>query len=328
MRKAPVFLFLTLVFLASTALSLLTGGTALPLSEVLEALLHPHDEGLVHTLVWDLRLPRLVMAMLVGASLAACGAIYQAILRNPLAEPYTLGVSGGGALGATIAIVCGIAGPGMVLLCFTGCCLSMALVMGMAAARHFTNAMLILSGVIMSFLFSSLVMFIFAVASSREVHASILWLMGSLSAQDPAFVKALAALVIPLLLGLICFSRELNVLTLGDERARHLGLDPRRAKILFFLAASLITAACVSVSGVISFVGLLVPHLMRRLLGPNHRALLPACLLAGASLLMLSDALAQLVLRPLELPVGVITGILGGTFFLVLLIRTRSWEVM
>jgi len=328
MSKGFIFALLVVALLSSLVLNLFTGGTSLPASIVVESLLHPTTPGVAHTLVWELRLPRLFMAMVVGAGLASCGVILQAILRNPLAEPFTLGVSGGGALGATIAIVLGLAGFPMILLCFAGCLVSMVLVLGVASIKDFSNTMLILSGVIISFLFSSIVMFIFAVATSRDVHASVLWMMGSLGAYHHDYITT-ALLLIVLLTGVLMpFARDLNILTLGDEKTLYLGLDVKKAKILFFVLASLITGCCVAVSGIISFVGLIIPHIMRRIVGPDHRGLLPASMLAGAILLLLSDTLAQLVIRPLELPIGVITGIIGGLFFLGFLLKSRTAEGM
>lgn len=327
MNRAAVLALLLFFTLASVVIALFTGGTPLPPAETLRALLDPSAGGMAGTLVWELRLPRVITGGTVGASLAACGVVFQAILRNPLAEPYTLGVSGGGALGAVIAILLGLGGLPMAALCFAGCCLSVGVVLGAAYARNFTNSMLILTGVILSFIFSSAVMFIFSVASSRDVHAAILWLMGSLSS-PPEGSGAMLAAILPLALGLTLFARDLNLLSLGDETSYHLGLDARKAKALLLLAASLITGVCVAVSGVIAFIGLVIPHFSRRLAGADHRFLLPASMLAGAGFLILCDSLSQAVIRPLELPVGVITGIAGGVFFVLYLLRARPEEVI
>lgn len=321
MRTAAVFCLLVIALGASVALGIATGGTSLPLPAIWNALWHPAVHDMTGALVWGVRIPRLGLAMLVGAALAGCGVVFQAILRNPLAEPYTLGVSGGGALGATIALILGLSGLPMVMLCFLGCCLSMLLVLGLASLKGFSNTMLILSGVILSFLCSSVMMLIFSLSSSREVYASVMWLMGNLSASQGMDLRLLAGLAVPLMAAQLIMARDLNVLSLGDEKASYLGMDVRWVKTLLFLITSLITGACVAVSGVISFVGLIVPHIMRKAVGPGHPVLLPASLLAGAVLLVLSDVLAQVLIRPMELPVGVLTGILGGGFFLLLLLR-------
>jgi len=328
MKRSTVFFWLIFFDLFCVAAGIFTGGTALDPNTILHALMHPCDEGTIHTLVWGLRIPRIVMAALVGSGLAICGATFQAILRNPLAEPYTLGVSGGGALGATISIIAGISGFPMVLICFAGCTLSIGIVLGVASLKNFTNSMLILTGVIMSFLFSSIVMFIFAVASSRDVHASILWLMGSLSAPEASSIRIMLFLVLPLMLVLWGCAKDMNLLSLGDEKAYHLGLDAIKVKGSLLIVASMITGACVAVSGIIGFIGLMIPHLMRKLVGADHLFLLPSSMLAGAGFLILSDSISQVLIRPLELPVGVITGMIGGVFFILYLLRSEPTEVM
>lgn len=327
MNRGLLLLLLFLFCICSVVLGLFSGGAPIPYDQVVTALLHPAAGGTAHTLIWELRLPRIFTAGIVGAALATCGVIFQAILRNPLAEPYTLGVSGGGALGATIAILFGISGLPMILICFTGCCLSIGVVLGAAHVKNFTNSMLILSGIIMSFIFSSAVMFVFTIASSREVHASILWLMGSLSTPPAGAVRMLTA-VLPVMIGLIFFAKDLNLLSLGDETSYHLGLNAKKAKAILLLTASLITGVCVAISGVIAFIGLVVPHFARRLFSADHSFLLPASMLAGAGFLILCDSLSQILIRPMELPVGVITGMVGGIFFVLYLIKARPEEVI
>lgn len=328
MKKGSVFIFLLVFLTASIVAGLFTGGTPIAPHLIFDALMHPGGQGTIHTLLWELRLPRILMAALVGAALALCGVTFQAILRNPLAEPYTLGVSGGGALGATISIICGISGIPMVLFCFAGCIISISLVLGVASVKSFTNSMLILTGVIMSFLFSSIVMFIFAVASSRDVYASVLWLMGSLAAPDSSSIRVMLILVAPLMLILWGCAKDMNVLSLGDEKSYHLGLNAKKAKTALLVAASLITGACVAAAGIIGFIGLMIPHLMRKAVGADHHYLLPSSMLAGAGFLILCDCISQAIIRPLELPVGVITGMIGGIFFIIYLIRVKPTEVM
>ncbi|MBN2296950.1 MAG: iron ABC transporter permease [Deltaproteobacteria bacterium] len=328
MKRSTIFFWLIFFDLLCVAAGIFTGGTALAPNTIIDALMHPWDKGAIHTLIWGLRIPRIIMAAFVGSGLAICGATFQAILKNPLAEPYTLGVSGGGALGATISIIAGISGFPMVMFCFAGCTLSIGIVLGAASLKNFTNSMLIMTGVIMSFLFSSIVMFIFAVASSRDVHASILWLMGSLSAPEASSIRIMLFLVGPLMMVLWGCARDMNMLSLGDEKAFHLGLDAVKAKASLLIVASLITGACVAVSGIIGFIGLMIPHIMRKALGADHLFLLPSSMLAGAGFLILSDSISQVIIRPLELPVGVITGMIGGIFFIIYLLKAEPAEVM
>jgi len=321
MKNIRVFGLLLALLAASAASGVAIGGSYLSPEDVVRALSHPRVRDIGGALIWEVRLPRVLTAMVIGAALSGCGVVLQAILRNPLAEPYTLGVSGGGALGAVIALILGLSGLPMVMLCFAGSCLSMLLVLGVAALKGFSNTMLILSGVILSFLFSSVMMLVLSLSSARDVHASIMWLMGNLGAAQGLELKILVFGVLPVLAVTAAMARDLNVLSLGDERAFHLGMDVGRTKAVLLTAAALVTGMCVAVSGIISFVGLVIPHTMRRLVGPDHHMLVPASLLGGATLLVLSDTLAQTLIRPLELPVGVITGILGGVFFLGMLLR-------
>ena len=200
--------------------------------------------------------------------------------------------------------------------------------LGIASVKILSSPLIILAGVIMSFLFSSTTMFIFTIASSRDVHASILWLMGSLAAPDAGSIRIMLFLVLPLMLIMLGFARDMNVLSLGDEKTYHLGLDAKKSKTALLIAASLITGACVAASGIIGFIGLMVPHVMRKAAGADHHFLLPSSMLAGAGFLILCDCISQALIRPLELPVGVITGMIGGIFFILYLIRAKPTEVM
>jgi len=328
MNRTAAFLILLILLACAFVLGLLLGGSQLPASSIIDVLIHPGREGTTHTLIWELRIPRIIRAAVVGASLAGCGVAFQAVLRNPLAEPYTLGVSAGGALGATLAIILGLSGLPMVFLCFAGCLLSIGLVILMSTIRDFTATTIILCGVVLSFLLSSVVMFIFSVVSSREVHASILWIMGSLSSLDSLSTPMLLVTVFPLILLLWLFVRDMNLISLGDEKAHLLGFSPGILKAVLLTLASLITGICVAISGIIGFVGLIIPHAMRRVVGADHQVLLPASMLAGSSFLLLCDTLSQVIIRPYELPVGVITGIAGGVFFLAYLLKTSPPEII
>lgn len=328
MKRPATFMILALLLIATLILGIFLGGSDLPAGDIIDALLHPGGDGMAHTVIWQLRIPRVLRAILVGSSLAGCGVVFQAVLRNPLAEPYTLGVSAGGALGATIAIMAGLSGLSMVSLCFAGCLLSISAVLAMSTFRDFSTSTIILSGVVLSFLLSSIIMFIFSVASSREVHASVLWLMGSLSETDALSLPSLLAALLPLLFGLLVLSRDMNLISLGDEKAHLLGLSPGALKILLLGLASLVTGLCVAMAGIIGFVGLIIPHAIRSMAGADHQMLMPTAMLAGGMFLLLCDTLAQVVLRPYELPVGVITGIAGGIFFLAYLIKASPPEVL
>ena len=328
MNKTVIFLILVVLLACALTLGVLMGGAQLPTMSIIDALIHTERCDTTHTLIWGLRIPRIIRAMVVGASLAGCGVAFQAVLRNPLAEPYTLGVSAGGALGATLAIILGLSGLSMVVLCFAGCIMSISLVIAMSTFRDFSTTTIILSGVVLSFLLSSVVMFIFTIASSREVYASILWIMGSLSSVDTISTPVLLMTVFPLILLLSLFARDMNLISMGDEKAHFLGFSPGVLKTVLLTIASLITGVCVAISGIIGFVGLIIPHAMRKAVGADHQVLLPASMLAGSTFLLLCDTLSQIIIRPYELPVGVITGIAGGVFFLAYLLKANPPEVI
>jgi iron complex transport system permease protein len=321
MKRPAIFIILLFLLLLVIIISLISGSaTDLTAEGLVSVLLGRSDNPLLNAIIWDLRIPRIITGMVVGAALSACGVIFQAVLRNPLAEPYTLGVSSGGALGATISIMMGLSAAAMVGMCFLGCLLTILLILGLASIKGFSNTMLILCGVIIGFLLSSIMMLLFSLSTSRDVYASVMWLMGSLSAPSKDSVRIMVYFVLPLVLASNLFLRDLNILSLGDEKAMYLGLNAKSARAILFFISSLITGACVAVAGVISFVGLIIPHIMRKVVGPDHSLLLPSSMLAGAALLVLSDTVARTVISPLELPVGVITGIMGGLFFLFMIL--------
>ncbi len=278
------------------------------------------------TIILSLRLPRAILAGLVGAGLSVSGATFQALLRNPLADPYILGVSSGAAVGAIVAILLGLGtfSFGLPLISFLGALLTVLTVFyfGRQDGRIHPNTLL-LAGVIIGSFLSALIMFFISVSQREELHTIIFWLMG-----DFSFSNARAILVIfpYILLGFFLLylrSRHLNLILSGEENAVQLGVDVEKLKLVSYLSASLITAASVSVCGLIGFVGLIIPHAVRLIFGPDHRVLIPASALVGASFLIASDTVARTLLAPTELPVGVITAAFGGPFFIYLL-RTRK----
>lgn len=329
LSKKTIYIFTFLFFVLGIAfvLAILSGGSGLSIRDAVYSLVHPTSEGLTTDIIWKIRMPRIFLGLLVGAGLATCGSVFQGLLRNPLAEPYTLGVSGGAALGVTLGIISSASALVLPFCATIGSGLSIMIVYIIASKKRFSNPTLILGGVVLSYLFSSLVLLIFAVSKSDDVYNVILWLMGDLSSVSIGMLKVISCFII-LGIGLILlYGRELNILTLGEEKAQHLGVNAARAKKILFVLASLITGACVAASGMVGFVGLMIPHIMRRFVGPDHKILLPASCIAGSIFLIFCDALARIVIRPLELPVGVITGIFGGLFFLYFLLKSSEWEI-
>lgn len=268
-------------------------------------------------MVWDVRLPRILTSATVGAGLAVAGVVFQGLLLNPLADPFTLGVSSGAAFGASVALLLGLdfLGPHTIsLLAFIGAVATLAAVLRLSSTGGVSSpTSLILSGVIVAAILSAGISFIKYMAD-EQVATIIFWLMGSFVARtwvDAGFTVAVTAVGLALCL---FYARDLNLLCLGDRTAASLGVEAGRVRLTLLVAASLMTAACVSVSGIIGFVGLLVPHLLRLLVGPDHRVLLPGSALAGAALLLTADTVTRVAL-PHEMPIGVLTALLGGPFF-------------
>jgi len=278
-------------------------------------------------LVLGFRLPRLLLASILGGGLALAGATFQALLRNPLAEPYILGVSGGAAVGAVIVLALGLttlASWTLPLAAFAGALLAIAVVfrVATAAGRALDVRVLLLAGVVTGAFFSAVISFILAVSDARTVRSAVLWMMGSTAGADWQTVAVAAAYTLPTALVLIGLARPLNTLAVGEETALYLGTDVERVKRIAFAAASLVTAAGVAVAGVIGFVGLVVPHALRLVVGSDLRILLPLCFLVGAAFLTTADTLARVLLSPTEIPIGVVTAFVGVPIFLVLLRRS------
>ena len=279
------------------------------------------------TILFDIRLPRITLAALVGGALATSGATYQGLLRNPLADPYLIGVSSGAALGATTALIFSINIPGAVpLFAFFGAIGATFAIYALAqSGGHATPTTLILAGVALGAFLSAITSFLmFRSDSAFRTHQIVAWMMGSFSLSNWSQVIVLLPYLAIGWIILFLHARYLNVLQLGETQAQQLGVPVERVTLTLVVATSLITAAAVAVSGLIGFVGLIVPHVVRLIWGPDHRFLLPMSALVGAIFLIWADTLARTVLSPSELPVGIITAFCGAPFFLYLLRRKRE----
>ena len=281
-------------------------------------------------ILWEVRLPRLILAFLVGSSLATVGVALQALLRNPLADPYILGISSGAALGAALALQFGVSwalgGFSSVHVCaFVCAAVTIVGIYRMAASDgRIPVQTLLLAGVIINAMLSALILFITSLSDSTSAFRLFFWLMGSLATLGYAGLLALSGYVVLGLLLLFGQARHLNVLSLGEEPAHGLGLNVERVKRVIFFTSALLTGAVVAVSGLIGFVGMIVPHVVRMLFGPDHRLVLPASALVGGTFLAIADTIARSLLTPSELPVGVITALCGGPFFIYLLMSRRQ----
>ncbi|MCL2144308.1 MAG: iron ABC transporter permease [Endomicrobia bacterium] len=281
----------------------------------------------VLTIIRQIRFPRAIMAMAAGAGLAASGCVFQGILKNPLADPFTLGISGGAAFGACSGFVFGLAAVSWLLIpfcAFAGALLAVLAVYILSLQRRFNSNSMILSGVIISYIFSSAVMLLFAVSKTDQIYSAFIWLMGNMSVFDERLLPAAVIIVIIGTVILCLTGNIINAVTLGGQKANTLGINTEKTVKIIFLLTSLITAACVSCCGVIGFVGLMMPHIMRKIVGGNHMILIPASALAGCVFLPLCDTLTRILFAPIEIPVGVITSIIGGVFFIFLLKTSKE----
>ncbi len=326
-RWALGIALLLLVGVAAVA-GVLFGSVPIGLDDVAAVLTGGGDQ-LHRDIIFQLRLPRVLLAALVGGGLAIAGATLQALLRNPLAEPYILGISGGASVGAVLVLSLGLGAIGtwvMPLAAFVGAVGAIALVFRVATSsgRSMDVRVLLVAGVVVAAFFTACIAFILSISSARTVQSAVLWIMGSLAAADWGDVATAAAYTLPAVTLLVAFARPLNLMAIGEDTARYLGADVEGVKRLALAVAALVTAASVAVAGVIGFVGLVVPHAVRLAIGSDNRALLPLTFLAGAAFLMLADLVARVALAPAEIPVGVITAFVGVPLFLVLLRRSMG----
>ncbi len=325
-RFSAVLALLVLLLVAAGVLGLVLGPSTVSLGEVVEVLLGGNTEGAAADIVWRIRVPRIALAGLVGACLSVAGVVFQALLRNPLADPFILGVSGGAALGGIAMLsLGGLLGLGYAAVppaAFAGALVATLLLSLVAGSRgRVSAANLLLTGVVFNAFASAAIVFLASAAGLTEGARIFLWLVGNLSA---ARIDVLPWLVLFLgvgLTGAVLLSRSLNVMALGDEAAEQLGVPVAAQQRMLLLATSLMVGAAVSVAGLVGFVGLIIPHLLRLVLGPDHRLLVPAAAFGGAAFLVLCDTAARTLLGGRELPVGAITAIVGGPLFLVLLRR-------
>lgn len=325
-KKNLILISISLLLLVSTALGMLSIGTAhVPLGAVLSVMLEQlfnigGDEipSVQQTIVWNIRWQRVALAMLVGSGLAVAGACFQTMFKNPLADPFVLGVSSGAALGAAISIITHHT-EFMIVLAFAGAMLSLMLVyfFGQQNIHIRSEQPLLLAGIACGAMLNAMLSALMAL-HSQQIQMIVFWLMGSLTnyadSLKPIFIIVIAGLTVAML-----YARDLDVIALGDEDARFLGVDVNKVKLILLISTTLVTGACVSVSGIIGFIGLIVPHLVRKLAGPEHLVLLPLSAICGAVFLLWADGVTRLVPLMSGIPVGVVTALFGSPFFLYVL---------
>ena len=313
-------LTLALLLLVALVLAASFGATSMSWSAVLGG------DVTARTILLQIRLPRVLLAALVGATLAVAGVTFQTLLRNPLADPFTLGVSGGAACGAAVSTALGLARiPGIVpLVAFAGACGATAAVFLLARrGAHTDPTRLLLSGLVLNAFFSAVILIAFSLSREADLTAALRWMMGTLFGATWLDVALLALLLALVMAMLIAVANDLRMFAFGEEDAKSRGVDVERVKFAGFAAASILTGAAVAVSGIIGFVGLLVPHLIRLIWRRDFRMLLPLCALGGATLVVVADLASRVTVRATELPIGAFTALLGVPFFLSLLRRAR-----
>lgn len=324
-RTIIVLSSLTVLVIVVSVLGLSIGSVSIPFRTVIDSFINRSSvEETELSIVLDIRFPRLILAMVVGAGLSISGVVFQALLRNPLAEPYILGISSGGTVGAIIAIGLSLGASAFTtpLASLVGSLLVMMLVYSLAHRRgQLDTNTLLLAGVMVGAFFNAAVLLIIAVFN-QELRNAFLWLMGNFSGANMESLAVVAPVVLLASAFLLFQSKNYNLIATGDETALQLGVEVRTVKRFSYFLASLITGLVVSVSGVIGFVGLIIPHICRMLFGPDHRLLVPASMLMGAAFMVIADLIARTILAPTEIPVGAVTAAIGAPLFVYLLKKT------
>jgi iron complex transport system permease protein len=317
---------LAILLVACSLLAVSTGSSGSNFPEVLNLLSGAGDsDSTAHAILFQIRLPRVILAGAVGATLALGGLVFQCLLRNPLAEPYILGISGGSAVGAIIGILLKFAlFPGVSLFAFGGSIVTLTLVLVLAAGQFsIQKDTLLLGGVMMNAFCGAIIMFLISMTQSTQVHHILFWLMGDLSMisnqQLPVLFGVLPSFVI------ICYlARPMNLLLMGRETAATMGINVRAVTMTLLVATSFMVSIVVCQSGLVGFVGLVIPHVLRLMFGPDHRLLAPACILGGGAYLILCDVLARIIPAQGEMPVGIVTALIGAPLFIILLRREKQ----
>ncbi len=313
-----LFLFFILVLVAA-AVGLISGPVSIGIGDLINTLLSKNSDQIISNIIFDIRLPRVLYAIAVGGGLSIAGAVFQAVLMNPLAEPYILGISSGGTFGAILSFLLGTSFLGTQLFSFAGalCVMFLVFILGKRFGELEPNVLL-LTGVMIGAFFSAAILLMMSLLND-SLRTAVFWLIGNLSIADKANLKFVLPVTFIVSLILILNSNKYNLLSMGTESAKMMGLNTSQFKNITYILTSIMIGALVSVSGIIGFVGLLVPHLCRMIFGADNRIVVPASFFVGASYLVLCDTLARTLTAPSEIPVGAVTAILGAPIFIYLL---------
>jgi len=325
-KMTMVSLVLALLFLAAMVAGLAMGSSGASLDSIWTTLSSEDaSQSMEQAIIWRIRFPRVLLAALVGAALSLGGLVFQALLKNPLAEPYILGISGGAAIGGIIGIILGLSRiPGVSITAFAGSLATLVLIIFISSGRAFlVKDALLLSGVMVNAFCTAVIMFLLSITQDDRLHNIIFWLMGDLSASQIHHVIMLAAILLPCFMVVFIYSNKMNLLLLGSDMAASMGVRVRQVTLVLLVITSLMISLTVSQCGLIGFVGLVIPHLLRLLCGPDHRVLVPACILGGGAYMVVCDLLARVLPPQGEMPGGVITAMIGAPLFILLLRRSK-----
>ncbi len=331
-RIAAVSLVLSVLLLGAMLLGITAGSSESSVADSLKVVFSSisgsggDENAMLRTIIWRIRFPRVLLAAMAGAALSLGGLVFQALLRNPLAEPYILGISGGSAIGAIIGILMGLSNfPGVAGTAFLGSMTTLGLVLILASGQTVLKKdSLLLSGVMVNAFCSAVITFLISMTQDSRIHNILFWLMGDMSLADMKQVGILAASAFPCFVLIFCLSDKMNIMQTGKELARTMGVNIKAVTIALLIATSFMVSATVCQCGLLGFVGLVIPHLLRIVLGPDHRVLVPACIVGGASYMTLCDILARTLPEQGEIPAGVITAMIGAPLFIILLKRSES----
>jgi len=323
-RLLMVSVVLTAALMTTMFLGLSMGSSGNSFQAVWASLFGSSEDSVLSTIIWRIRMPRVIMAALVGATLSLGGLVFQALLRNPLAEPYILGISGGSAIGAILGILMGLSRfPGVSLTAFSGSILTLVLILGISSGQSILKKnSILLSGVMVNAFCSAVIMFLVSLTRDAKLHNIIFWLMGDLSLGTMQQTGLLAGMLLPCFVLIFWLSNTMNLMLMGREMAQSMGVNIKAVTLTLLILTSFMVSATVSQCGLIGFVGLVIPHLFRLLLGPDHRILAPASILGGGAYMVLCDLLARILPEQGEMPAGVITAMIGAPLFIYLLKRS------
>ncbi len=320
-----ITLVLSVLLILSMFLGISMGSADQNPVRLLNTLLYPEQEPTLSMIIWKIRLPRVLLAVMAGSVLSVGGLVFQSILRNPLAEPYILGISGGSAIGAILGILLGLSRfPGVSFTAFLGSIITLMLILLLSSGQSILGKdRLLLSGVMVNAFCSALIMFLISMTQDSRLHNIMFWLMGDLSSGNMSQVTILIAMVMPCFVLIFSLSHAMNLLSMGKELAQTLGIHIKTVTIGLLVITSFMVSVVVGYCGLLGFVGLVIPHLLRLKLGPDHRILMPACILGGGAYMVLCDLVARILPDQGEIPAGVITAMIGAPLFVYLLKRSN-----